>query len=89
MFSSLPLKPCGLISLPFEEPAARGFRMIFSLNEGAWDMDPDEDGAFTLRTVYLLFKGEGSEMILSAISPILRPSFSAIYSKSASFSAAS
>ena len=52
-------------------------------------MDPKEDGALTLRTVCLLLKGEGAEIILRAIPSMLRPSPAAIISKSASFSAAS
>jgi hypothetical protein len=71
------------------EPKAKGFCIILRVKEGAWDKVPFEEGATTLRTVCLLFVGEGAETISRAINSMLRPSYAAIDSKSASFSAAS
>ena len=50
---------------------------------------PDDDGAFTLRTVYLLFVGDGKATMFSANSSIGRPRVLAILSNSSSFSTAS
>ena len=70
-------------------PIFKGSLNILLLNEGGISNEPFDELAFTLRTVYRRFVGEGSDTICKAISSILRPSVIAIDSKSASFSAAS
>ena len=80
-----PRQPLPLPNLLNIAPLKEGF----ILNELLVLKEPlPEDGALTLRTIYLLFVGEGNDTIFKAISPISSPNFAAIDSKSASFSAA-
>ena len=64
------------------------FLNMVDLKEGANEADPIDEGGAILRTVCLLFVGDGKATILAANSSMLRPSYSAISSKSASFSTA-
>ena len=73
--------------LSFDPPKPIGFFIMFRLKEGS-SIDPFIDGALTLRTVYLRLVGDGSDTICRAIPSISSPSYVAIDSKSASFSAA-
>ena len=69
-------------------PIFNGSLNMLLLKEGAISSEPLDEGAFTLRTVYLLLVGDGCETIVRAIPSMSRPSVIAIDSKSASFSAA-
>ena len=70
-----------------DAPKPIGLFIMFRLKEGS-SIDPFIEGAFTLRTVYLRLVGDGAETIYIAIPSISSPSYVAIDSKSASFSAA-